>query len=52
LDEERFTVVEKKNFTQPSVNKYRYQVVENKNKIMIKEMSKIDGVMIKKQNGN
>jgi hypothetical protein len=46
-NEDRFTVVEKKNFTEPSVSKYRYQTVENKNKIMIKEMTKKDGVMIK-----
>jgi len=47
LNENRFTIVEKKHFIEPSVYKYRYQYVENKNKIMIKEMIKTDGVMIK-----
>jgi hypothetical protein len=47
INEDRYTVVEKKSFIEPSVYKYRYQVVENKNKIMIKEMTKTDGVMIK-----
>jgi hypothetical protein len=46
LDDNRFTVVEKRYLVEPSVYKYRYQVVENKNKIMIKEMTKINGVMI------
>ncbi len=49
LSDDRYTVVEKKSFTEPSISKYRYQVVENKNKIMIKEMTKIDGVMIKEK---
>jgi hypothetical protein len=47
LNENRFTIVEKKHFIEPSVYKYRYQYVENKNKIMIKEMTKTDGVTIK-----
>ncbi len=47
LNENRFTIVEKKHFIEPSVYKYRYQYVENKNKIMIKEMIKRDGVIIK-----
>jgi hypothetical protein len=47
FNENRFTIVEKKQFIEPSVYKYRYQYVENKNKIMIKEMIKTDGVMIK-----
>lgn len=47
VNEERFTVVEKKQFIEPSVYKYRYQSVENKNKVIIKEMTKKDGVMIK-----
>jgi hypothetical protein len=47
LNENRYTIVEKKQFIEPSVYKYRYQYVENKNKIMIKEMTKIDGVIIK-----
>jgi hypothetical protein len=46
-NENRFTIVEKRMFMEPSVYKYRYQYVENKNKIMIKEMTKTDGVMIK-----
>lgn len=47
VNENRYTVVEKRSFIEPSVYKYRYQYVENKNKIMIKEMTKTDGVMIK-----
>lgn len=49
IKEERYTIVEKKFFNEPSVSKYRYQSVENKNKIMIKEMTKRDGVMIKEK---
>lgn len=49
IKEEKYTVVEKKFFNEPSVSKYRYQSVENKNKIMIKEMTKKDGVMIKEK---
>ncbi len=49
INENRYTIVEKKNMTEPSVYKYRYQYVENKNKIMIKEMTKTDGVMIKEK---
>lgn len=48
-NENRFTIVEKKHFTEPGVSKYRYQYVENKNKIMVKEMTKKDGVMIKEK---
>lgn len=43
-DENRYVIVEKKNFTEPQLYKYMY--LENKNKIMIKEMKKIDGVMV------
>ena len=49
INENRYTIVEKKSMMEPSVYKYRYQYVENKNKIMIKEMKKIDGVMIKEK---
>ncbi|MBN1633633.1 MAG: hypothetical protein JW917_05665 [Ignavibacteria bacterium] len=49
INENRYTIVEKKSMTEPSVYKYRYQYVENKNKIMIKEMTKTDGVMIKEK---
>lgn len=47
LNENRYTIVEKRHFIEPSVYKYKYHYVENKNKIMIKEMIKTDGVMIK-----
>lgn len=47
INDNRYTIVEKKHFIDPSVYKYRYQYVENKNKIMIKEMIKKDGVIIK-----
>jgi hypothetical protein len=47
INENRYTIVEKKQFIEPSVYKYRYQYVENKNKIMIKEMKKTDGIMVK-----
>jgi hypothetical protein len=44
LVEDRYVVVEQKNFIQPGVYKYMYK--ENKNKIMIKEWRRIDGVMV------
>ncbi len=44
IDEDRYVIVEKKYFVQPQIYKYMYK--ENKNKIMIKEMSKTDGIMI------
>lgn len=47
INENRYTIVEKKHLIEPSVYKYRYQYVENKNKIMIKEMTKTDGIIIK-----
>jgi hypothetical protein len=47
INDNRYTIVEKKHFIEPGVYKYRYQYVENKNKIMIKEMTKKDGIMIK-----
>jgi hypothetical protein len=47
INDNRYTIVEKKHFIEPSVYKYRYQYVENKNKIMIKEMTKKDGIIIK-----
>jgi hypothetical protein len=43
-DENKYVIIEKKNFTEPQLYKYMY--LENKNKIMIKEMKKVDGVMI------
>lgn len=49
INDNRYTIVEKKYFTEPGVSKYRYQYVENKNKIMIKEMTKKDGVIIKEK---
>jgi hypothetical protein len=47
IDEDRYIIVDKKHFVEPSVYKYRYFYKENKNKAMIKVMTKIDGVMIK-----
>ncbi|MFA5010624.1 MAG: DUF6600 domain-containing protein [Ignavibacteria bacterium] len=47
IKEDKFTIVEKKYFTDADGGKHRYQYVENKNKIMIKDMVKKDGVMIK-----
>ena len=47
INENRYVIVEKRHFIEPSVYKYRYFYKENKNKIMIKEMTKVDGVMIK-----
>ena len=47
VNENRYVIVEKRHFIEPSVYKYRYFYKENKNKIMIKEMTKVDGVMIK-----
>jgi len=43
-DADRYVIVEKKNFVEPQLYKYMY--LENKNKIMIKEMKKVDGVMV------
>ncbi|MEO8512461.1 MAG: DUF6600 domain-containing protein [Ignavibacteria bacterium] len=42
--EERYVVVEKKYFAEPEVYKYMYR--EHKNKIMIKEWRRLDGVMV------
>jgi hypothetical protein len=44
IDEDRYVIVEKKYFVQPQLYKYMYK--ENKNKIMIKEMTKTNGIMI------
>lgn len=49
INENNYTIVEKKHLIEPSVYKYRYQYVENKNKILIKEMTKTDGVIIKEK---
>lgn len=49
INDNRYTIVEKKHFIEPGVYKYRYQYVENKNKIMIKEMIKKDGIMIREK---
>jgi uncharacterized protein DUF6600 len=50
-DDDRYVVVEKKYFVEPAVYKYsyKYQYKENKNKIMIKEMTKTDGIMVKEK---
>ncbi len=42
--EERYVVVEKRYFAEPEV--YRYMYKENKNKVMIKEWRRLDGVMV------
>jgi hypothetical protein len=42
--ENNYIVVERKYFVEPDIYKYMYK--ENKNKIMIKEMRRIDGVMV------
>jgi len=47
IHDDRYVIVDKRHFIEPSVYKYRYSYKENKNKIMIKEMTKVDGVMIK-----
>lgn len=44
IDEDRYIVVEKNYFIEPAVYKYFYK--ENKNKIMIKEMKRSDGIMV------
>lgn len=43
-DDSRYVVVEKRYFVEPSFYKYSYK--ENKNKIMIKEMTKTNGIMV------
>ena len=46
-DESKYVVIEKKHIINPPYYKYRYFYKENKNKIMIKEMEKKEGVMVK-----
>lgn len=46
-DENKYVVIEKKHIINPPYYKYRYFYKENKNKIMIKEMEKREGVMVK-----
>lgn len=43
-DADRYVVVEKRYFVEPTIYKYMY--LENKNKIMIKEMTKTNGIMV------
>jgi hypothetical protein len=45
INEDQYVIVEKKYFMQPQLYKYMYK--ENKNKIMIKEMTKTGGIMVK-----
>jgi hypothetical protein len=45
IEKEQYVVVEKKHFMQPQLYKYMYN--ENKNKIMIQEMTKTGGIMVK-----
>ena len=44
LIEDRYVIIEKQYFTQPTLYKYMYK--ENKNKIMIKEWRRIEGVTV------
>lgn len=44
--EERYVVVEKRHFIEPQIYKYKYDYKVKKNRIMIKEMYKVDGVMV------
>lgn len=44
INEDRYVVVEKRYFVEPTIYKYMYK--ENKNKVMVKEMTKTDGIMI------
>jgi hypothetical protein len=44
VDEDRYVIVEKRYYAEPEFHKYIY--VENKNKVMIKEMTRINGVMV------
>jgi hypothetical protein len=43
----KYVVIEKKHIKDPPYYKYRYFYKENKNKIMIKDMEKREGVMVK-----
>lgn len=45
ISDDNYIVVEKKDFVQPEIYKYMYK--ENKNKIMIKEMRRSDGVIVR-----
>lgn len=45
IEKEQYVVVEKKYFMEPQLYKYMYN--ENKNKIMIQEMTKTGGIMVK-----
>lgn len=44
LYDDRYVVVEKRYFVEPEL--YKYHVVENKKKIIIQELRKVDGVMV------
>jgi hypothetical protein len=44
LDDDVYVVVDKRDFVRPQIYKYMYK--ENKNKIMIKEMRKLNGPMV------
>jgi hypothetical protein len=44
INEDRYVIVEKRYFVEPTIYKYMYK--ENRNKVMIKEMTKTDGIMI------
>lgn len=42
--DDRYVVVERRYFVEPEI--YKYHVVQNKNKVIIHEMRKVDGVMV------
>ncbi|MEO6695427.1 MAG: DUF6600 domain-containing protein [Ignavibacteria bacterium] len=46
IPQSNYITAEKRNFFEPAIYKYSYKYHENKNKIMIKEMTKISGVMV------
>lgn len=44
IEDDRYVVVQKSNFVEPTIYKYMY--LENKNKVMIKEMSRTGGLVV------
>jgi hypothetical protein len=49
LDDSKYVIVEKKHFIDPDLYKFHFALKAGKKKVMIKEMTKRDGVMIKEK---
>ncbi|MDQ3019079.1 MAG: hypothetical protein M3R36_00685 [Bacteroidota bacterium] len=46
IEENKYVIVDKEYFIEPAVYKYFYKYKETKNKITIKEMTKVNGIMV------